>query len=121
LRQISVFYFASSVFVTMLGAMCPQAASASNITVASPINGTRVPTSVWVRAHNMGCDGLRPQAFGYSVDNTSAITWSTTPYDLDVTRVAIAAGMHTIHFKSWTTAGLCPVVSSTFAVVNPKQ
>jgi hypothetical protein len=117
--QFSGFRFASLFFVTILGAMCSPSASASNVTVASPVNRTRVPASVWVRAHNVGCDGLRPQAFGYSVDNSSTITWGVTPYDIDVTKVSITAGTHTIHFKSWTTHGLCPVMNTTFAVVNP--
>ena len=36
--------------------------------------------------------------------------------DIDKTGVSIGTGTHTIHFKTWTSAGICPVVNSTFTV-----
>ncbi len=39
---------------TLSELMFSQSALASNIAVASPINGTRVSSSIWVRAHNVG-------------------------------------------------------------------
>jgi hypothetical protein len=69
-----------------------------------------------VRAHNVGCDGLTPTAFGYSVDNSSTMVKGVTKNDIDATKVGIASGSHTIHFKSWTSNGACPVVNTTFKV-----
>jgi hypothetical protein len=60
---------------TLSGLMFSQSALASNIAVASPINGTLVSSSIWVRAHDVGCDGLRPHAFGCSIDNSRTISW----------------------------------------------
>jgi hypothetical protein len=92
-----------------------QTAFASNITVANPVNGTKVASTVWVRAHNVGCNGVRPHAFGYSIDNSTAITWGVTAYDIDAAKVPVSPGKHTIHFKAWNAnGGLCPVVNTTF-------
>jgi hypothetical protein len=60
---------------TLSGLMFSQSALASNIAVASPINGTLISSSIWVRAHNVGCDGLRPYAFGYFTGNSRTISW----------------------------------------------
>jgi hypothetical protein len=98
------------------GLMLAAPAFAADITVASPVNGTTIAAPIWVRAHNVGCDGLTPTAFGYSVDNSSTLVRGVTKYDVDATKVSIGAGTHTIHFKSWTTKGICPVVSTTFKV-----
>jgi hypothetical protein len=78
------------------------------------VNGGGASSTVWVRAHNVGCNGLAPIAFGYSIDDNPSLAIGVTPWDIDVTSQAIGAGTHTVHFKSWTTAGLCPVVDSTF-------
>jgi hypothetical protein len=62
-------------FLTALsGLALSQPAFAANVTVASPVNGTTVPSPVWIRAHNIGCDGLTPTAFGYSIDSSSTLT-----------------------------------------------
>jgi hypothetical protein len=109
----------ASLFIATLSAlMFSQSALASNITVASPVNGTRVSSSIWVRAHNVGCDGLRPQAFGYSIDNSRTTVWGITAYDIDATKVYMSAGTHTIHFKSWTSNGICPVANTTFSTMS---
>ena len=100
------------------GLVCTQAAFASNITVASPVNGSTVASPLWVRAHNVGCDGLAPKSFGYSIDNSATTTMGVTAYDIDVTKVGIGSGTHVIHFKAWTTAGICPVVTSTIKVAG---
>lgn len=102
---------------TLSGLLLSQPAFASNITVGAPVNGTSVSSPVWVRAHNVGCDGLAPTAFGYSIDNSSTLTRGVTAYDID-TKAAISAGTHTIHYKAWTTNGACPVVSTTFKVAG---
>ena len=108
--------------VTILsGLTLSQPAHASNITVASPVNGTTVGTSVWVRAHNVGCDGLAPTVFGYTVDNNSTLHRGVTKYDVDALKVPFGAGTHAIHFKAWTTKGICPVVSTTFKVSGISQ
>jgi hypothetical protein len=99
------------------GLMLAQPALAADITVASPISGTTDESPVWVRAHNIGCDGLQPTAFGFSIDNSSTIYKGATTRDIDVVRTNIATGTHTIHFKSYTSNGACPVVSSTIHVV----
>ena len=106
---------AFSSFAMLSGLMLSQPASAANITIASPVNGTSVSSPVWVRAHNVGCNGLAPTAFGYSVDNSSTLVRGVTVYDID-TKASIPSGTHTIHYKSWTSAGACPVVSTTFSV-----
>lgn len=98
------------------GLMVTKPAHASNITIASPISGTNHSSPLWVRAHNIGCDGLAPTAFGFSIDNSSTLHPGVTRYDIDTTGVSIAAGTHTIHFKSWTSNGVCPVASTTFTV-----
>jgi hypothetical protein len=97
------------------GVVSGQAALAANITVASPVNGTSNSSPVWVRAHNVGCNGLTPTAFGFSVDS-GGTTMGVTPFDIDVTHFSIGGGTHTIHFKAWTSGGICPVVDTTFNV-----
>jgi hypothetical protein len=99
------------------GVLLSQPASASNITIAAPVNGTSISSPVWVRAHNVGCNGLTPTAFGYSIDSSSVLTWGATAYDID-TRAAISSGSHTIRYKAWTSSGACPVVSTTFKVAG---
>lgn len=101
---------------TPCGLMLPQHALASDITVASPVNGTKVSSPFWVRAHNIGCDSLSPSAFGYSIDNSTTLTLGVTAHDIDLTNQVLAAGSHTIHFKSWTSSGICPVINTTFIV-----
>jgi hypothetical protein len=110
---------ASLFFATLSALMFAQAALASNITIASPVNGTRVSKSIWVRAHNVGCAGLRPIAFGYSMDNSRTVVWGVTVYDIDISKVPISAGTHTIHFKSWTTKGICLIANTTFSTNSP--
>ncbi len=90
-------------------------AFAADITVASPVNGTTVPSPVWVRAHNTGCNGLLPTSFDYSIDNSPTLVQGVTNNDIDTT-AAISAGTHTIHYKSWVSSGECPAVSTTFTV-----
>jgi hypothetical protein len=92
-------------------------AFAANITVASPVNGTAVSSPVWVRAHNVGCNGLTPTAFVYSVDNSPTLAGGVTINDIDTT-TAMSAGTHTIHYKSWVSSGECPSVSTTFTVTG---
>jgi hypothetical protein len=98
------------------GLLFSKPALAADITVGSPVNGTNDASPIWIRAHNIGCDGLAPTSFGYSLDNSSTLNRGATKYDIDVIRHDIAAGTHTIHFKSWTTKGSCPMVSTTFHV-----
>jgi hypothetical protein len=100
------------------GLMLSKPALAANVTVASPINGTSVASPIWVRAHNVGCNGLTPTAFGFSIDNSGALTNGASAYDVDVINVGLAAGTHTIHFKSWTANGACPTVDTTFNVAG---
>lgn len=102
----------------MSGLMLATPAHAANITVASPVNGTTVASPIWVRAHNVGCDGLKPTAFGFSIDSSGTMYAGVTHNDIDATKVGIASGTHTIHFKSWTSKGICPVVSTTFKVTG---
>ena len=97
------------------GFVLVQPAFAADITVASPVNGTTVPSPVWVRAHNVGCNGLTPTSFVYSIDNSSTLVKGVTINDIDTT-AAISAGTHTIHYKSWVSSGECPTVSTTFTV-----
>src|SRR3984885_10518104 len=96
--------------------MLCRTALASDITVGNPVNGTHVSSPVWIRAHNVGCESVPPSAFGYSIDNSTTFVRGETPYDIDVTGQVIAAGTHTIHFKSWTARGACPVVNTQVIV-----
>jgi hypothetical protein len=105
-----------ALLATASGLLFAQPARAGDITVASPTNGATTASPVWVRAHNVGCNGLQPTAFGYSIDSSGALAAGVTPYDIDVTTQGIANGTHTIHFKSWTSYGICPVVDTTFTV-----
>jgi hypothetical protein len=109
---------ALAVLAIISGLMLSKPALAANITVASPVNGTTVSSPIWVRAHNVGCDGLTPTAFGYSIDNSGTLYAGVTHNDVDATKVGIGSGTHTIHFKSWTSKGICPVVSTTFKVAG---
>lgn len=102
--------------VILGGMLLCSSVLASNITVASPVNGTSISSPVWIRAHNIGCNGVPPSAFGYSIDNASVISMGVSPYDVDVTSRSIAAGAHTVYFKSWTANGACPVASTSFTV-----
>jgi hypothetical protein len=101
--------------LSALGAAC-SSALAQNITVASPVNGSNVPSPTWVRAHNVGCNGLAPTAFGYSVDGDTNVVWGVTPYDVDVVTPGMGSGNHTIYFKGWTISGLCPVAATSFSI-----
>jgi hypothetical protein len=102
-------------FVALSGLVFTPSAFASDITVASPVNGTTVPSPVWVRAHNVGCNGLTPTSFVYSVDNNATLVKGVTLNDIDTT-TAMSAGPHTIHYKSWVSSGECPTISTTFTV-----
>jgi hypothetical protein len=101
--------------MTLSGLLFIPSAFAADITVASPVNGTTVPSPVWVRAHNVGCNGLAPNSFVYSIDNSPTLVQGATNNDIDTT-AAISAGTHTIHYKSWVNGGECPTVSTTFTV-----
>ncbi len=103
-------------FAPLVALLCAPAAFASNITIASPVNGTTISSPMWVRAHNVGCNGLPPTAFGYSIDGSSTLIRGVNAFDVDLTNQGIGGGTHTLHFKSWTSAGICPVVSTTFNV-----
>jgi hypothetical protein len=105
-RALTLFVFA---------VLC-RAALASNVTVASPLNGSHVSSPIWIRAHNVGCESVPPSAFGYSIDNATTLVRGETAYDIDVAKQAMAAGTHIIHFKSWTARGACPVVNTQFTV-----
>src|SRR6201994_3154928 len=110
LRGLALIIFA------FCGALLSRPALAADITVASPVNGTHVSSPVWIRAHNIGCEGVPPSAFGYSIDNSATIIRGETAYDIDVAHQAIAAGTPIMHFKSWTARGACPVVNTQFTV-----
>jgi hypothetical protein len=110
-RGLALFMLAA-----LCGAVLSLPALASDITVANPVNGTHVSSPVWIRAHNIGCESVPPSAFGYSIDNGATIVRGESAYDIDVTNQVVAAGTHTVHFKSWTARGACPVVSVGFTV-----
>lgn len=103
---------------TLSAATLSLPALASDITVASPLNGTHTSSPVLVKAHNIGCDGVPPSSFGYSIDSTTGLVLGATPNDIDVTHQSIPTGTHTIHFKSWTSRGECPTVNTTFTVTG---
>jgi hypothetical protein len=98
--------------------ICPPAL-ASNITVGSPAKGVRLTSPLWIRAHNIGCEGVPPTVFGYSIDDSRTFIRGESAYDIDITGQYLSAGVHTVHFKAWTARGLCPVVSTRFVVAGP--
>lgn len=104
------------VIAVFAGLVYVQAALASNITVASPLNGATATSPLWVRAHNVGCNGLTPTAFGFSIDSSSTTTMGVTAYDIDVTHYSIPSGTHSIHFKAWTKSGICPVLTTSVKI-----
>jgi hypothetical protein len=115
-RQVQRRRLFLSAVAVLSGVVSAQAAFASNITVANPVSGTTTTSPLLVKAHNVGCNGLAPVGFAFSIDNSGTTNWGATPYDIDATNTSIPAGTHTIHFKAWTTAGICPVVDSTVSV-----
>jgi hypothetical protein len=82
-------WLALGILTIFSGLILSQSALASNITIASPVSGTAVSSSLWVRAHNVGCDGSAPTALGYSIDNSSAVTRGVTDYDVDIANVGL--------------------------------
>ena len=98
-----------------------SSAFASDVTVGSPANGSRVQSPVFVRALNTGCNGYAPTAFGYAIDEASEIVPGESAHDIDVTRLPLAEGKHTLHFRSATSEGECPEVSTTFTVASAKD
>jgi hypothetical protein len=111
-RRIVLFLLA------VLSGVSVTSAFASNITVASPTNGTTTTSPVLVRAHNVGCNGVAPTAFGFSIDNSTTTIWGATAYDIDVAQQAISTGQHTIHFKAWSHGQSCPMVNSVINVTD---
>jgi hypothetical protein len=103
------------VFLTGVQGACAQTAHPA-ITVGSPAGGTEISSPVLVRAHNVGCGGERPNYLGYSIDDDRAIIPSESPYDIDVLGQSLSAGVHTLHFRSWTSNGECPATRTTFTV-----
>ena len=106
-------------FAVLSTAVFVQAALAQNITVGSPLNGATTQSPLLVKAHTVGCNGLAPKAFAFMIDNSSTSHWGATPYDIEVTNTSVSVGKHTIRFKAWTSAGICPEVDSTIQV-SPK-
>lgn len=118
--QLAPQVYSARLFVSILavlsGAACAQPALASNITVASPANGATTTSPILVKAHNIGCNGVAPNAFAFSIDNSSTTYWGATAYDIDVANQGISAGKHTIHFKAWANGQICPLVTSNITV-----
>lgn len=112
-RQPKGLWLPFSFLAMFVGLLSAQPASASNITVASPVNNAQTTSPMWVRAHNVGCHGLTPTAFGFSIDSSRTTIMSASPRDIDFTQQSIGSGSHTIHFKAWTSHGICPVVNTT--------
>jgi hypothetical protein len=109
---------ALSVLAAAAGAVFAQAAFASNITIASPLSGTTTTSPILVKAHNVGCNGLTPTAFGFSIDNSTTTKMGATANDLDFQNVSVSTGKHLIHFKGWVHGGICPVVDEPINVVT---
>ena len=108
MRNLTSFFFLAASLVSVAA----PSAVAQNITVGGQL--TTYP--VLVQAHNTGCNGVAPSSFGYTVDNLSTFVRAQTPYDISYTDPSISAGTHTLHFKSWTPYGMCPVLSVNIAV-----
>jgi hypothetical protein len=107
-----------SIGMPVCASATPTSGSSPDITVTSPIKGPTVTLPAWVRAHNVGCDGLAPVSFGYTIDNDTRFVLGVTAYDINTTDQTMSAGTHTIHFKSWNVNGICPVVNTTFTGVK---
>jgi hypothetical protein len=90
-------------------------AATNGITVASPLNGSTVGSPVLMKATVARCGGAATTAFGYSVDNETALNKGTAT-SIDVSDSTITPGAHTIHFKAWAGSVLCPVIDSDITV-----
>ena len=110
-RRLALFVLAA-----VAGAVFAQAAFASNITIASPLSGATTTSPIRVKAHNVGCNGLTPTAFGFSIDNSTTTTMGATANDLDFQNVSVSTGKHLIHYKAWIHGGICPVVDEPITV-----
>jgi hypothetical protein len=109
MRNLSRFFLLSA-----MPLMMAASALAQNITVSGQLS----TYPVLVQAHNTGCNGIAPVSFGYTVDNQSTFVRAQTPYDIDYTDPAITVGAHTLHLKSWTQYGICPVLSININVAS---
>jgi hypothetical protein len=94
---------------------------ASEVTIGNPANGARVTSPVLLRAFTTGCHGLAPTKFGYTVDESTKVVEGESAHDIDVMRLALAEGEHTIHFRTWTSEGECSEETSKFTVASAKD
>ncbi len=108
-------------FAASLLTVLPAQGIASGVTVGSPANGTHVASPVLLRAFNTGCNGREATAFTYTVDESSKLVPGESVHDIDVTRLPLAEGEHTIHFRSWTSEGECPEETTKFTVASAKE
>jgi hypothetical protein len=90
------------------------------VTVGDPVDGSTTSSSVLIRAHNTGCNGLAPTSLVYTIDNGREAP-GETPYDVDVMSQPLTPGIHTIQFKSATHFEECPTVITTIRVADPKN
>lgn len=120
--QIRCFTHAAA-FACLAGAF--GIGASAQITVTSPTNGTTVSMPVALQASVSSCDGSTDMtAFGYSINSSPFITWSSSHTSMDTTDYRLASqpspgAQYTIRFKAWSSAGQCPEVDEVVHVSGP--
>jgi hypothetical protein len=92
-------------------------AVADGITVTAPANGATVSSPVTIDATVATCGGVKATAFGYSVDDASAITWGSAT-SVATSDSTLSPGAHTLRFKAWGGSTLCPVIDRAVTVTG---
>jgi hypothetical protein len=103
---------ATAMFVCAVFSPATSPLAQAQITVTSPVNGSTVPSPVWLRAHTT-CGG-NPTAFGYSIDNSPFMSWgvNNSLTDIDNTDYRPVPGTHVVHFKAWSGNVACMMDST---------
>jgi hypothetical protein len=107
---------ACSASMTVNVEQAPTPSTTTNITVASPLNGTQVVSPVPVAATGTLCKGQPIAAMGYSLDSSSTTVFKSQAISGSV---SAATGSHTLHVKAWGNAGASCAVSLSVSVQAP--
>lgn len=98
-------------------ALLASAASAyGNVTVTSPINGSRVTSPFLLNATASPCSSQPVAAMGYSLDDSSS---TTIVYGMAISDLVTgASGPHTLHVKSWGNQGASCVANVSITIAS---
>lgn len=105
-------YVLGVVVLALAGCAAP---AFSSVTVTSPESGTQVSSPFALKATASPCSSQAISAMGYSLDSsTSTIIVYSTSISAEV---AASIGSHTLHVKSWGSAGAVCVTDVSISVV----